>query len=60
MTLLAALGLFVVGFATGFFWGYRIRAKRDGAAWELAARYKYQADEMMERLIELDNQLQGE
>ena len=48
---LVALIVFIIG----FFIGYRYRAKYDSTAWELVARYKLENDQMIERLVDLEN-----
>lgn len=43
--------------ASCFVLGYRRRARYDGAAWELAARYKVENDALIERLTEIEELL---
>lgn len=47
-------------FLLGLLVGYFYRARQDRAVMILAATYKRQADEMMERLVEIECALQEE
>ena len=38
-----------------FLFGYHYRARYDSTAWELVARYKQENDQMIERLVDLEN-----